>query len=71
MISMSGDDIYVVGEISITIDDSDVDRASDRARILRRASDTTTHAAVIGTSISDANRERAGNSGVTVIIQSE
>ena len=69
--SPEGDDIYVVGEISITIDDSDVDRASDRARILRTASDTTTRAAVIGTSISDANRERAGNSGVTVIIQNE
>lgn len=69
--SPDGDDIYVVGEISITIDDSDVDRASDRARILRRASDATTHAAVIGTSISDANRERAGNSGVAVIIQND
>ena len=69
--SPEGDDVYVVGEISITIDDSDVDRASDRARILETASDTTTHAAVIGTSISDANRERAGNSGVTVIIQNE
>jgi hypothetical protein len=69
--SPEGDDIYVVGEISITIDDSDVDRASDRARILRTASDTITRAAVIGMSISDANRERAGNSGVTVIIQNE
>ena len=69
--SPDGDDIYVVGEISITIDDSDVDRASDRARILRRASGATTHAAVIGTSISDANRERAGNSGVAVIIQND
>ena len=67
--SPEGDDIYIVGEISITIDDSDVDRARDRARILRTASDTRTHAAVIGTSISDANRERAGSSGVTVIIQ--
>ena len=69
--SPEGEEVYVVGEISITIDDSDVDRARDRARILRTASDTTTHAAVIGTSISDANRERAGNSGVTVIIQDE
>ena len=69
--SPEGEEVYVVGEISITIDDSDVDRARDRARILRTASDTTPHAAVIGTSISDANRERAGNSGVTVIIQDE
>ena len=69
--SPEGTDVYVVGEISITIDDNDVDRASDRARILRTVSDATTHPAVVGTSISDANRERAASSGVTVIIQSE
>ena len=65
--SPEGDDIYVVGEICITIDDSDVDRAC----ILRTASDTRTHVAVIGTAISDANRERTGNGGVTVIIQND
>ncbi|MDE2785512.1 MAG: hypothetical protein OXL37_02500 [Chloroflexota bacterium] len=69
--SPEGDDVYVVGEISITIDDSDVDRASDRARILQTASDTPTHAAVIGASISDANRERARSSNVTVVILNE
>ena len=69
--SPEGEDAYVVGEISITIDDNDVDRASDRARILRTASDTTTHGTVFGTSISDANRERANNSDVTIIIQDE
>ena len=69
--SPEGEDVYVVGEISITIDDSDVERASDRAAILRTASNATTHAAVIGTAISDGNRERARTRDVTVIIQNE
>ena len=69
--SPEGEDVYVVGEISITIDNSDVDRARTRAVILRRTSATTTYAAVIGTSISDANRERAGNNDVAIIIQNE
>ena len=69
--SPDGEDVYVVGEISITIDDSDIDRASARARVLRTASDTTTHAAVFGTAISDGNRERARSSDVTVVILNE
>ncbi len=69
--SPDGEDVYVVGEISITIDDNDVDRASARARVLRTASDTTTHAAVFGTAISDGNRERARSSDVTVVILNE
>ena len=62
-----GDGVYVVAEVSITIDETDVDRASQRARILHNASGATAHAAVIGTSISDANRERADSSRVTFI----
>ena len=65
--SPEGDGIYVVAEVSITVDETDVDRASQRARILHNASGATAHAAVIGTSISDANRERAHSSRVTVI----
>ena len=69
--SPEGEDVYVVGEISITIDDNDVDRASARARVLRMASDTTAHAAVFGTAISDGNRERARSNDVTVVILNE
>ncbi len=65
--SLEGDGVYVVAEVSITIDETDVDRAHQRARILRNASRAVAHAAVIGTSISDANRERARSSRVTVI----
>ena len=69
--SLDGEDVYVVGEISITIDDNDVDRASARARVLQTASDKTTHAAVFGAAISDGNRERARSSDVTVVILNE
>ena len=69
--SPDGEDVYVVGEISITIDDNDLDRAVARARVLRTASNTTTHAAVFGTAISDGNRERARSSDVTVVILNE
>ena len=69
--SPDGDDVYVVGEISITIDDGDIDRADHRSRILQNASRVATRAAVIGSSISDANRERAANSRVTVVILDE
>ena len=67
----NGEPTYVVAEISITIDDSDVDRAARRARAVQTASGVTTQALVIGTAISDANRQRAVQSGVTVIIMAE
>ena len=66
-----GEPIYIVAEVSITIDDSDVDRAAQRARALQTASGVATRAAVIGTAISDANRQRADQSGVAVIIMVE
>ncbi len=66
-----GEPIYIVAEVSITVDDSDVDRAARRARTLQTASGVATQAAVIGTAISDANRQRADQSGVAVIIMVE
>ncbi len=65
--SPEGDGVHVVAEVSITVADTDVDRAGQRAPILHHASGATTHAAVIGASISDANRERARGSQATVI----
>ena len=66
-----GEAIYIVAEVSITVDDSDVDRAARRARALQTASGVATQAAVIGTVVSDANRQRADQSGVTVITMAE
>ena len=62
---------YAVVEVPVTIDDHDVDRAKERADIMRAASGISSSAIVIGVGISEANRERAGYSGVTVIIMSE
>ena len=67
----AGESVYAVAEVSITIDDDDVDRARSRSRILQRASDTASRAVVIGTAISDANRQRAVQDGVAVVIMEE
>ena len=66
-----GQPTYAVAEVSATIDDHDVDRAGRRAAILRTASDVSATAIVIGAAISDANRQRAGNIGVTIVIVPE
>lgn len=67
----AGESVYAVAEVSITIDDDDVDRARSRSRILQRASDTASRAVVIGTAISDANRQRAVQDSVAVVIVEE
>ena len=67
----SGQAAYAVIEVSETIDDSDVDRAHERAAILARVVSETVIAAVIGKAVSDANRQRAAQSGVTIIIMAE
>ena len=67
----AGESVYAVAEVSLTIDDHDVDRARNRSRILQRASDTASRAIVIGTAISDANRQRAVQGGVAIVIMEE
>ena len=63
-----GSESYVVAEVSITIDDHDVDRAHRRAAALNAASRVPAKAAVIGAQISDANRQRAESLNVGVVI---
>ena len=65
-----GSESYVLAEVSITIDDHDVDRAHQRATLLSAASGVQTKAAVIGTQISNANRERAASLDVAVVMAS-
>ena len=62
---------HAVIEVSETIDDNDVDRAHERAAILSRVVSEPVTAAVIGKSVSEANRRRAAQSSVTVIIMAE
>ena len=69
--SQNSEPTYVVIESSVTIKERDIDRAARRSQILQTASGVATQAAVIGTTISDVNREYADQSGVTVIIMAK
>ena len=69
--SPDGEPTYVVVEVSITVDDSDIDRAARRARVVHTASGIPAQAAVIGTAISDANRQRADADGVAYITMAQ
>ena len=62
---------YAVAEVSLTIDEHDVDRANIRAGILQDASGAVARPVVIGTVISNANRQRAEQDNVTIIIMAE
>ena len=57
--------VYVIIEASVTIDDTDIDRAYERALIMGRLTGTAVRAAVIGQDISPSNRQRADGLGVT------
>ncbi len=57
--------VYVIIEASVTIDDTDIDRAHERALIMGRLTSTAVRAAVIGQDISPSNRQRADGLGVT------
>ncbi len=65
------EEVYAIAEVSVTIGDSDIDRARNHASILEQASGMRAQAVVIGTAISDANQERASDGDVTVIIMGE
>ncbi len=56
--------VYVVIEASVTVDDTDIDRAHERALIMGRLASMAAHAAVIGQDISPPNRQRAAGLGV-------
>ena len=67
-VSLEGTEVYVVGEASITIADHDVERARESAGILATITGADVLAAVIGTAISEANRERARSGNVRVLM---
>ncbi len=56
--------VYVVIEVSITVDDTDIDRAHERAQIMGRLAGMPVRPGVVGQDISPANRERADELGV-------
>ena len=62
-----GKPTHLVAEASVTIDESDIDRAYQRAQVLQRITESPAIAAVIGTAISDANRQRAAGTNVVIL----
>ena len=63
-----GDLLYVVAEVSETIDEYDISRALERADTVSRATGHSTLAVVIGRDISDANRRLSDRRRVSVVI---
>ena len=63
--SPDGNEAYLVVEMSVTVDEHDVDRARDGADLLQRATLATTHALVMGESITDKAAALAKHRGVS------
>ncbi len=63
----AGDRTYLVAEASVTIDDTDIDRAHRRAGILQSFAGRPVIPAVIGATASDATRQRATDANVHIL----
>ena len=63
--------VYVALEVSLTAGDHDVNRAADRAEILRRATGETTFAAVVSVNWDVPRRQLAEERGVAVVTKPE
>ncbi len=61
-----GDTVYFVGEFSVTVNNSDIDRAIARAATLGRATGSDAWPMVIGDNIPEPQRARAEAEGVAV-----
>lgn len=61
-------DRYVAGEASLTVDDSDITRARERADILALATGNRADPAVVTTAINESQRSLAESNGVSVFI---
>ena len=64
----AGPNTYMLAELSITIGEDDIRRASDRARILRTATGRSARPTVIGARIDPDRSELAKNEGVFVTL---
>ncbi len=63
-----GSQVYIAGEISITIGDSDITRAAQRAEMLAAAVGQPVEPVVIGASIDDARTALAATNNVAVFL---
>ena len=65
--NVDGAHTYLVTEASVTIDDTDIDRAHRRAQMLQSFAGRLVIPAVIGATPSDANRQRAADANVHIL----
>ena len=63
--------VYVAVEVSVTVANSDITRAGDRADTLRQVTGYLTLPVVIGVNINEAQREFAAERGVALIVIAE
>ena len=61
-----GEAVYFVGEFSVTVNNRDIDRAIERASILRKATGADAWPMVIGDTIPDPQRAKAEAEGVAI-----
>lgn len=63
-----GATVYAVAEISLTVHQDDIDRAAERAAIMRQATGATAYPVVVGASVPPPQMAQASEKGVTAII---
>lgn len=63
----AGQPVQVLLEVSLTVQQSDIERAEARARILEKATGIRTLAGVVGETIPEEERNRAQERGITCI----
>lgn len=63
-----GATVYAVAEISLTVHQNDIDRAAERASIMRQATGATAYPVVVGDSVPPPQLAQASEKGVTAII---
>jgi hypothetical protein len=66
-----GETVYFVGEFSVTVNNHDIDRAIERASILRKATGSDAWPMVIGDTIPDPQQAKAEAEGVALRIVAE
>ena len=67
----TGEPVYAVAEVSITATDDDIDRAADRAGILRKISGAPVIAMVIAETVNERQEQLAAIREVTVAVYRE
>lgn len=63
-----GETVYAIAQISLTVHQDDIDRAAERAAMLRQATGATAYPVVVGDSVPPPQLAQASEKGVTAIV---